>query len=66
MKNKILFIVLVGVLIVSLLAFGACKTAPTEKETIKIGGLYSMTGFFSCPWIRFLSGSFTLSGASWE
>jgi len=47
MKNKILFVFLTLVLVVSLVAFGACKAAPAEKEPIKIGGLYSMTGFLS-------------------
>jgi len=48
MKNKMLLVLVVLALVASTAVFGACKgapAAPVEKEPLKIGGLFSLTGF---------------------
>jgi len=47
MKNKILVSLLLVVLAVSLIMFGACAKAPEAEKPIKIGGLHARTGFIS-------------------
>ena len=45
MKSKMLLVLVVLALVASTAVFGACEAAPAEKEPIKIGGLFEMTGF---------------------
>ncbi len=46
MKSKMLLVLVVLTLVASTAVFGACA-APVEEGPIKVGGLYSKTGFFA-------------------